>query len=267
MRSADGRASLACVTTDPTGSDPAVSTDPSAGSAGPLSGHSVLVAGATGGLGSQIARRLADAGAALTLTARSRAGLDALGLAAATVAADLRTADGAADAVQAAVAAHGGLDGVVFAAGVVAFGPAGEVTDEVLQELFDITVFAPVRLFRAALPALTESAGARRQPFVAHVSAVTAEAPTAGMAAYSAAKAALTAFDNAVSREVRATGIRVLDIRPPHTETGLASRPIAGSAPRLPAGHSPEAVADRIVAAIVGGDRDLPAAAFGSPRG
>lgn len=260
------------MTTDPTGTDAAApadhsATDPSTTGDGPLSGHSVLVAGASGGLGSQIARRLADAGAVLTLTGRSREGLDALGLDATTVEADLRTADGAATAVQAAVSAHGGLDGVVFAAGVVAFGPAGEVTDEVLQELFDITVFAPVRLFRAALPALTESAGARRQPFVANVSAVTAEAPTAGMAVYSAAKAALTAFDNAVSREVRSTGIRVLDVRPPHTETGLASRPIAGSAPRLPTGHLPDAVADRIVAAITGGDRDLPASAFGSPRG
>lgn len=254
------------MTTDATGTDPTTAAEDSASGGGPLAGHSVLVAGASGGLGSEIARRLLATGAVLTLTGRSRAGLEALGLGATTVQADLRAADGAATAVQATLTGHGGLDGVVFAAGVVAFGPAGDVTDEVLRELFDITVFAPIRLFRAALPALTESAGAGRQPFVANISAVTAEAPTAGMAAYSAAKAALTAFDNAVGREVRAAGIRVLDIRPPHTETGLASRPIAGSAPRLPAGHSPGAVADRIVAAITGGDRDLPAAGFGAAR-
>jgi len=242
---------------------PAAAADPGR----PLAGRSVLLAGASGGLGAQLARRLADAGAALTVTARSRDGLDALGLDATVVPADLRDPAGAAAAVDAAVQAHGGLDGVVFAAGVVAFGPGTEVDDAVLQELFDITVFAPVRLLRAAAPALTRAADAGRQPFVANVSAVTAEAPTAGMAAYSAAKAALTAFDGAVSRELRTTGIRVLDIRPPHTNTGLASRPIAGTAPKLPAGHDPGAVADRIVAALVDGDRDLPASAFGpAPR-
>lgn len=249
MQVSPPRASLASVTA-PTVQDP-------------LSGRSVLLAGASGGLGSQLARRLADAGAALTLTARSREGLAALGLAATLVPGDLRDAASADAVVQAAVHASGGLDGVVYAAGVVAFGPGAEVSDDVLQELFDITVFAPVRLLRAAMPALTESANAGRQPFVANISAVTAEAPTAGMAAYSGAKAALTAFDGAVGRELRSTGIRVLDVRPPHTNTGLASRPIAGTAPSLPTGHDPGAVADRIVAALRGKERDLPASAFG----
>jgi cyclic-di-GMP-binding biofilm dispersal mediator protein len=54
----------------------------------------------------------------------------------------------------------------------------------------------------------------------------------------------------------------VIDIRPTHTETGLASRPIAGQSPHLPAGGSPENVADRIVAAIINNEKDVPAAAF-----
>ena len=54
------------------------------------------------------------------------------------------------------------------------------------------------------------------------------------MAAYSASKAALTAFDRVARLEARRRDIRVIDIRPPHTETGLAGRPIAGSAPKLP---------------------------------
>lgn len=228
-----------------------------------LRGRSILLAGASGGLGSRLARRLAEAGALLTLTARSTTGLSELAPEAELLAADLRTPGGADRAVAAAVAAHGGLDGVVSAAGVVAFGPAAEIGDDVLGELFEITVFAPVRVLRAAVPALRESAAAGRHPFIANISAVTAEAPTSGMAAYSAAKAALTAFDNAAGRELRAAGIRVLDVRPPHTETGLASRPIAGSAPKLPSGHDPDVVADRILAAIVGRERDLPAASFG----
>ena len=96
-----------------------------------------------------------------------------------------------------------------------------------------------------------------------NVSAVVAEQPTAGMAAYSASKAALAAFDAAAGRELRRARIRLLDARPPHTETGLASHPVAGTAPTLPRGLDPAAVAARIVAAVENGERDLPAHAFG----
>ena len=83
------------------------------------------------------------------------------------------------------------------------------------------------------------------------------------MAAYAASKAALTAADRALTRELRAAGITVTDARPPHTETGLADRPIAGTAPRLREGLQPEVVAARIIAAIRAGEREIPAEAFG----
>ena len=70
------------------------------------------------------------------------------------------------------------------------------------------------------------------------------------MATYAATKAALTAADVALARELRRIGIRVLDVRPPHTETGLAERPLHGTAPGLPAGLEPAAVARAIADAI-----------------
>jgi cyclic-di-GMP-binding biofilm dispersal mediator protein len=82
------------------------------------------------------------------------------------------------------------------------------------------------------------------------------------MAAYGASKAALMAFDAGLAREARRTGVRVIDARPPHTETGLADHPIAGTAPRLPTGLDPDAVAERIVQAIADGETDLPSDAF-----
>ena len=72
---------------------------------------------------------------------------------------------------------------------------------------------------------------------IVNISAIVAEMPTAGMAAYSASKAALTAFDRAGGRELRREGIRVVDVRPPHLDTGLENRPIAGEPPRLPQGQ------------------------------
>ena len=227
-----------------------------------LSTQSILVAGATGGLGAPISRLLAAAGARLTLIGRDRGRLEALGLEAALVTGDLRRAETAAQAVAAALDANGELDGLVVASGAVAFGPVSELADEVLVDLFALNTLAPIRLLRAALPALTASAAAGRGPFAVHLSAVVAENPAAGMAAYSASKGALTAFDAAAGRELRRAGIRLVDARPPHTETGLAARPLAGTAPRLPQGLDPDAVAARVMAAVIGDERDLPSSTF-----
>jgi cyclic-di-GMP-binding biofilm dispersal mediator protein len=227
-----------------------------------LQDRSVLVIGATGGLGAAISRCLASEGASLTLHGRDEGRLESLGLPATLVTGDLRDADTATRAVAAAMETHGRLDGVVIASGVVAFGPVGELPDDVLLDLFLINTLGPIRVIRSALPHLVTSGAEGRSPFVVSLSAVVAEQPTAGMAAYSATKAALTAYDAAAGRELRRAGIRLVDARPPHTETGLADRPVAGVAPRLPQGLTPDAVAARVVAAVLDDEKDLPSSAF-----
>ena len=228
-----------------------------------LDGACVLVAGAAGGLGAPLSRRLATAGARLTLTGRDLDRLAALGLDALCVATDLRRVGSAEKVVERAVERYGRLDGLVFAAGAVAFGPATETPDHVIIDLFTLNTLAPIRLLRAATPHLLASAAIGGSPFVVHISAVVAETPMPGMAAYSASKAGLAAFDEAAARELRRSRIRLIDARPPHTGTGLAERPLFGTAPRLPVGLDPEAVAERILAGIVNGETDLPSTAFG----
>lgn len=221
----------------------------------------VLLTGASGGLGRPLARRLAEAGARLVVSARDTARLG--GVPGHPVAADL-TLPGRPEQLVAQALDHlGRLDVLVHAAGAVAFGPVADADDDLLDELFLLDVIGPVRLLRSAVPHLRASAAERGGAVAVVVSAVVAEQPQAGMAAYSAAKAALTAFDAALAKELRRDRVRVLDVRPPHTETGLATRPLAGSAPRLPPGLDPEVVAARIVRAVVDDERDLPASAFG----
>ena len=220
----------------------------------------VLVVGATGGLGSAVARALSAAGASLSLSGRDPARLAALAAELGpavldTSSADLLQVEAPARIVAAAVAA-GPLDAIVFAAGVVAFGPVADLDDDVLDELLLVNLIAPVRLLRAAAGVLP------RGGVIVQLSAVVAETPLPGMAAYAASKAALTAFDRAAARELRRTGIRVLDVRPGHTETGLASHPIAGSAPTLGNGLTPDHVAARIVQAMAEDATDLPSEAF-----
>ncbi|MEO5831782.1 MAG: SDR family oxidoreductase [Nakamurella sp.] len=221
-----------------------------------LSGSRVLVVGASGGLGAPIARALAAAGATVILHGRDRGRLSAVGLPDAEVLiGDLRDPEVPAGLIASAVAG-GGLDGVVIASGVVAFGSALEITDDLVDELMAVNFTGPQQVIRAALGALPAGG------FLVSISAIVAEMPTAGMSAYSASKAALSAFTVSARIESRRRKIRVVDARPPHTETGLATRPIAGSAPHLAAGLDPEAVADRIVGAITGDEVELPSSAF-----
>lgn len=227
-----------------------------------LAGAAVLVTGASGGLGSAIASRLADAGARLAVSGRDVDRLDSAPQGAHRIAADLSRPGDPEALVEQAVQHLGRLDGLVHAAGVVAFGAAQDADDDLLDELFLVDTLGPIRLVRSALPHLRRAAEDRPGAFAVLISAVVAEQPVPGMAAYSAAKSALSAFGIALGKEVRRQGVRVIDVRPPHTETGLASRPIAGTPARLPEGLSPEVVADRIVSAIVDGERELAAADF-----
>lgn len=231
-----------------------------------LSGMRVLVVGATGGLGSRIARRLSDAGAVLALSGRDAGRLDALGIAAEKIVADLRSGSGSgsgsAQLIAEAESRLGGLDALVIASGVVAFGAASETDADTVAELFATNVVSPIELIGAAHAALARSAAEQRSPVVVTLSGIVAEAPTAGLAPYSASKSALAAFMVAAGRENRRAGIRMLDARPGHTETGLVTRAIAGTAPAFAAGLDPDHVAGVIVEAIASGARDLPSSAF-----
>lgn len=214
-----------------------------------LDGAVILVLGASGGLGSRIASRLTAAGSTVMGADRSSGY-------------DLRDSSMPSRIVGEIEQAHGQLDGVIIAAGVVAFGTADALTDAALTELFDVNALGPIRLIREATPLLGASARAGRSPFIVTLSGIVSESPTAGLAAYSASKSAIAAFTVAATRELRRSGIRIVDARPGHVETSLSQHPIAGAAPVFPPGLDPDFVSDRIVRSIIDGERDLPSTAF-----
>lgn len=218
-----------------------------------LNGRVVAVIGATGGLGSALVTALRSRGTQVIEV--SRAGHADIS---ADVHADLRDA-GAGDAlVEYATATHGRLDGVVVAAGIVAFGDLADTSDIAVEELLLTNTMGPIWLAKRVEPLLADSAG-----FFVNISGVVAETPMPGMVAYSASKAAAAASMSALAKEWRRRKILVVDARPPHTETGLASRPLEGTAPSMPDGLSPESVAERIVDAIVAGEREISGSDFG----
>ncbi len=219
----------------------------------PLDDAVVAVVGAGGGLGSVIAAGLHARGARLLLAGPHPERLPQLG-GAAHVELDLRDPAAGDRLAAAATEQFGRLDGLVNAAGVVAFGSLVDTDDATIEELFLTNVMGPLWLLRRVVPLLSESKG-----FVVQLSAVVAEQPMANMAAYSASKAALTGADRALVRELRRVGVTVCDVRPPHTETDLSRHPLAGVAPRLPAGLSPDVVAAAVIEAIESGATEVDA--------
>ena len=150
----------------------------------PMAGRSVLVAGATGGLGSAIARNLSLRGATLTMVSRRHDVLAALDVPGFRLALDLRDPEACDAAVRAAVEHTGKLDVVVNAVGVVAFGPVEELSVDTMEELFMTNTFVPILLAKAALGALGQGG------VMVNISGVIAERNLPGMAAYGASKAA-----------------------------------------------------------------------------
>ena len=213
-----------------------------------LSGAIVAVVGATGGLGTPIVDTLTSRGATVIRAGRS-GGVD--------VVVDLRDSRSGSHLAEFAAQQHGRLDGVIVAAGIVAFGDVAETDDVVVEELFLTNSMGPIWL-----AARVESALAETEGFFVNISGVVAETPMPGMSAYSASKAAAAAAVTAIAKEWRRKKIAVIDVRPPHTETGLATRPLAGSAPAMPDGLAPAVVAERIVAAIEAGEREVSGSEF-----
>ena len=209
-----------------------------------------LVAGGTGGLGQMITSELRLRGCTVVTCSRTPSS-DPM-----HVVADLRSPEETRTMINAVVDQHGSLDIVVNAMGVVAFGEIVSTSVDAIEELFLTNTFGHIFLMQTALPHMTKGS------VLVGISGVIAEQNLPGMAAYGASKAAVRSFNEALGREARRLGIRVIDARPPHTETGLATRAIAGIAPKFPQGLSPIPVAQRIVAAIASGEEDLPSSSF-----
>jgi cyclic-di-GMP-binding biofilm dispersal mediator protein len=226
-----------------------------------LAGKHILVTGATGGLGEPVSRLLIAAGATVSLAGRDEAKLTEVSANSARYTIDLAT-PGASRALIEAVTAAMPIDGVIALHGVVAFGAITDVPLDVARQLTAINLHSVVELISAATPALKGSAEAGRDPFILTVSGVIADMPTTGMASYGASKAGLKAFVQAASRELRRAGIRLFDARPGHTNTELSQHPLWGSAPAMPAGLAPNAVAQRLLEAIVNDEKDVPSDSF-----
>ena len=188
-----------------------------------LAGRTVVVTGAGRGIGLAIVEAFLAAGSRVVAGSRARTeALDQLvkqGAELTVVELDLATPDAPAALVAEAVAVHGGVDVLVNNVGAVRPRVDGflGVTDEDWEWTFTVNFMAAVRTTRAALPHLLATGAGR----IVTVSSVNARLPDPLVIDYGAAKAALTNFCKALSKEVGPRGVRVNTIGPGPVETAL----------------------------------------------
>ncbi|MFG2296448.1 SDR family NAD(P)-dependent oxidoreductase [Streptomyces sp. NPDC048603] len=188
-----------------------------------LAGQTVVVTGAGRGIGLAITEAFLAAGCRVVAGSRERTeALDTYvrqGADLTVVEVDLATPDGPAALVAEAATRHGGLDVLVNNVGAVRPRVDGflSVTDEDWDWTLTVNLMSAVRATRAALPHLLASGAGR----VVTVSSVNARLPDPLVIDYGAAKAALTNFCKALSKEVGPRGVRVNTIGPGPVETAL----------------------------------------------
>ncbi|WP_377154493.1 SDR family oxidoreductase [Roseateles sp. UC29_93] len=184
-----------------------------------LGGLRALVTGGTKGVGAAVVQSLLDAGARVMTTARSVPASSTDG--AFYVAADLSTAEGASRVAQVALERWGGVDILVNLLGGSSAPGGGFAALDDAQWFSELNqnLMPAVRLDRALLPAML----AQGSGVIVHVSSIQRLLPLPeSTTAYAAAKAALSTYSKALSKEVTPKGVRVLSVAPGWIETEAA---------------------------------------------
>jgi len=212
-----------------------------------LSGKTAIVTGASRGIGLAVTRGLIGEG--VRVIAAARGGADELREAGAiAVITDLTSTDGPAAVAEAAAREFGRLDILVNNVGAVRPRTGGftSVTAQDWTATLAVNFHAAVHMTRLALPLLTAGSGGS----IVTISSVNAALPDPLVIDYSAAKAALTSFCKALSKEAGPLGVRVNTVSPGPVATDLwlggggVAETIAGVAGGTPSAVAAAAVAD-----------------------
>lgn len=176
--------------------------------------RSVLVTGASRGIGAATARRFATNGWTVYGTARDAERVDAADVA---LSVDVTDDDAVQDAVDRVVEETGGIDAVVNNAGDSLVGAVEETDVEDARAQFDVNVHGPHRVVNAALPHMRE----QRTGTVVNMSSVAGRVASPGMGTYAASKHALEALSDALRVEVAPFGVDVVLVEPGPVDTGF----------------------------------------------
>jgi NADP-dependent 3-hydroxy acid dehydrogenase YdfG len=187
-----------------------------------LAGETIVITGASSGIGRAAAKALVEAGANVVLGARREDRLHELeaelGDRALAVASDVRDPEDSRRLIAAGVEKFGRVDSVVLAAGMGLYGGVEDYTDDEVAGMIDINLTGTVWGVRAALPEFRRNGGGD----IVIIASVAGLRGGGNEAVYAATKFGQVGLAGAVDRQVREEGIRVTAICPAATSTEFA---------------------------------------------
>lgn len=212
-----------------------------------LTGKTVLLTGATGGLGRAIAKALADRGARLIVSSRKAAELDELAASLPggehrTIVSDLAQ-PGAGTAL---LAAAGPIDVLVANAALPASGKLDGFTAEQVDRALRVNLEVPVQMTRELIPAFT----ARASGHFVYISSISGKTATARASLYAATKFGLRGFALCLRDDLRPAGVGVSVVSPGAIGGAGMFADSGASAPPLIGTGTPEQVGAAVVSAI-----------------
>ena len=215
-----------------------------------LSECRILLTGATGGIGQQLAEHLSRSGARLLLVGRQAERLELLVKQchgrAESVCADITESAGRELVVQAA-RRLGGINLLINAAGVNHFSLLEQHEEDAIAALIQLNVTATLQLTHRLLPMLRQ----QERAMVVNIGSTFGSIGYPGFAAYCASKFALRGFSEALRRELADTRVKVLYIAPRATRTSMNEQSVVAMNDELKvAMDEPAWVAEAVVAAI-----------------
>lgn len=228
-----------------------------------LKGSTVIVTGASSGIGRETARQFAQAGSNVVLASRNGKALEELAhdlepLAGRrlVVPTDITDREAVNAMVKRTLQEFGSIEVLVNNAGLGLNAPVVGGNLENIRYVFEVNLFGAIHCIQAVAPHMKE----RRRGTIVNVSSVQGRLATPYNGAYSATKAALTALTDSMRLELEPHGIRVTAIYPGYTITGFqATAPSEVKMPppsRLVRGVGADAVAKTIVRAVREGRRE-----------
>jgi NAD(P)-dependent dehydrogenase (short-subunit alcohol dehydrogenase family) len=191
--------------------------------------RSAIVTGSTRGIGRAIAEALAEDGYALTITGRRPDGveqavseLQASGADVHGVALNHADPDAPADIVKRHAERFGRLDVLVNNAGVGIGANADEHQTKFVSMMLELNVRAVVLFYREAIPLLTATAAETGQAHVINLSSISGKSGQPWLSVYSATKAAVVGYTEAMSKELAAAGIKSTALCPGFVNTDMS---------------------------------------------